>query len=93
MEEKMRYNLVMYTADKGESQTPALNVIMFGELLTTVEIISNLLWTFTFDGEVWIFVKSTPFPDFTSAVLVAAELVLKVVNMHVGFGLVEMELY
>jgi hypothetical protein len=30
-------------ADKGESHTPALNVIILGELLTTAEIISNML--------------------------------------------------
>lgn len=39
-------------ADRGESQTPALNVIVPGDLLTTVEITSNLLETFSFEGDV-----------------------------------------
>lgn len=38
-------------ADKSESHTPAVKVIVFGELLTTVEIISNLLPDFRCKGE------------------------------------------
>ena len=38
-------------ANKGESQAPAGNIIMVGELLTTVEMTSNLLPAFTFEGE------------------------------------------
>jgi hypothetical protein len=38
-------------AVKGESHCPAGNSILSGELLTTVDIISNLLPAFTFDGE------------------------------------------
>jgi hypothetical protein len=38
-------------AVKGESQSPAGNNILSGELLTTVDIISNLLPAFTFVGE------------------------------------------
>jgi hypothetical protein len=33
---------------------------VFGDLLTTVETISNLLGIFTFEGVVWIFIKPTP---------------------------------
>ena len=59
MVEKMLYNLCVYLittllrnfADKGESHTPALNVIMVGDLLTTIAITSNLLGTFRFDGD------------------------------------------
>jgi hypothetical protein len=39
-------------ADKGESQTPALNVSVPGDLLTTVAPTSNLLGTFSFEGDV-----------------------------------------
>lgn len=38
-------------AVKGESQSPEGNSILSGELLTTVDIISNLLPAFTFAGE------------------------------------------
>ena len=38
-------------AVKGESQRPAGNRILSGELLTTVDNISNLLPVFTFAGE------------------------------------------
>jgi hypothetical protein len=38
-------------AVKGESQIPAGNSILFGELLTTVDNISNLLPVFTLTGE------------------------------------------
>jgi hypothetical protein len=38
-------------ADDGESHTPAVKVILLGELLTTVEIISNLLPAFRCKGE------------------------------------------
>ena len=38
-------------AVRGESQSPAGNSILSGELLTTVDIISNLLPDFTFAGE------------------------------------------
>jgi hypothetical protein len=38
-------------AVKGESQSPAGNSILSGELLTTVDNISNLLPAFTFTGE------------------------------------------
>lgn len=38
-------------AVKGESQIPEGNSILSGELLTTVDIISNLLPAFTFAGE------------------------------------------
>jgi hypothetical protein len=39
-------------ADRGESKTAALNVIVPGDLLTTVEITSNLLGNFRFEGDV-----------------------------------------
>jgi len=38
-------------AVKGESHSPAGNSIVSGELLTTVDNISNLLPVFTFAGE------------------------------------------
>ena len=38
-------------AVNGESQSPAGNSILSGELLTTVDNISNLLPAFTFAGE------------------------------------------
>jgi hypothetical protein len=38
-------------ADKGESHTSAVKVILLGELLTTVETISNLLPDFRCKGE------------------------------------------
>jgi hypothetical protein len=38
-------------AVKGESQGPAGNFIVSGDLLTTIDIISNLLPVFTFAGE------------------------------------------
>jgi hypothetical protein len=47
-------------ADKGESHLPAMNTIMLGELLTTVESISNLLPAFKCKGDVRIFTRPTP---------------------------------
>jgi hypothetical protein len=41
----------MKNAVKGESKAPAGNVIVSGELLTTVDNTSNLLPTYTFAGE------------------------------------------
>ena len=38
-------------AVNGESQAPACNFIVSGELLTTVDNMSNLLPVFTFAGE------------------------------------------
>jgi hypothetical protein len=49
-------------ADKGESHTPAVKVILLGELLTTVETISNLLPDFRCKGEGWVLIRSTPVP-------------------------------
>jgi hypothetical protein len=37
--------------NKGESQGPAGNIIVVGDLLITVEMISNLLPVFTSEGE------------------------------------------
>ncbi|MGC2684699.1 MAG: hypothetical protein WA323_22795 [Candidatus Nitrosopolaris sp.] len=39
-----------------------MNIIIFGELLTIVEIISNLLPAFKSKGEVRVFTRSTPAP-------------------------------
>ena len=39
-------------ADRGESQAGTLNVTLPGDLLTTVEITSNLLGNFRFEGDV-----------------------------------------
>jgi len=39
-------------ADKGESHTLALKVIVLGDLLTTVAVTSNLLGTLRFEGDV-----------------------------------------
>jgi hypothetical protein len=41
-------------ADNGESHTPAVNVIVLGDLLTTVENTWNLLGTFRFEGDVYL---------------------------------------
>jgi hypothetical protein len=50
----LQATFLINVADKGESQTPAMEIIAFGELLIigTVEGISNVLRSFTFDGNV-----------------------------------------
>jgi len=50
----------MKNAVRGESQRPAGNTIVSGELLTTVAISSKVFPVFTFRGEGWISIKSTP---------------------------------
>jgi hypothetical protein len=56
----LQATFLINVADQGESQTPAVEIIAFGELLITVEAISNVLRSFTFDGNVLIFARSTP---------------------------------
>ena len=52
---------VLKSADKGDLHAPAVNIIVPGELLTTVANISNLLPTFNGGmDEGWISFRSTP---------------------------------
>ena len=51
---------IINCADKGDSHAPAVNIIVLGELFTTVENISNLLPAFKCKGEGRISLRSTP---------------------------------